>query len=739
MSASSPEEQAVDDDFQLTADEEMLEGVDVDNVDGLLENELRGLHADRPRHFIKKKLFANKRIIPTIRKFGLSSPLFKVIFKILMKQTLTMGETKVLVQCLLPRKNISEDYIVLIIASLSRKDKNIAMTSEMLRWAISVYDVISVKTKIQKLYMVLFHSLCQESVRGSVCHLLYFLTKREHVTPYRVRRLTELIQNEKSSPELIGLLMVYQTYDITITVPHNVRLVNAFVFKTPFPDLKNHLTNVRQLWNVESDDSIKDRKAEFQLPTKAKAKKSKSKAVPEEPVRELGELDITLIANDVEKLDLPEQLSSVLEDRRLQHALLCKRNDVVIDRLSHWLVQKVMDLALWANEKDVMKSELHEMLRKLVKFTRFTKSQLPVIEHFLFEYLKTWNGFEFEDEVFELITYIKPTNFRNFYNLVLMRLYRLFVVSDAKWKAKLILCYTDLLNNWALLNWNRHAMLSKKGESSIDHVTTAFGVLSFDVNYFNTIQKLVEHVDRMCVMGLLAEDDHPLLQHAGLTFFELVSKISVQDNIPDVIIPAATFVHRNFYSSSAMAVSRVCGILYQYKIAFEENDKKTEDWMSKHTPEYLNHFNTYLMDVCNSLWKNIGLSKVKNEANAFSLTRQNILDFQRICEERGMDVSKLLSITHSAALAAFSKRFMTQLENDEKSSIIHDQPVTSVYLRQIEENGGVSLSYLDYKAEYLNYLNQLGFTGIRDLLYGCMSSLIHLKERDASSFSQSST
>lgn len=122
-------------------------------------------------------------------------------------------------------------------------------------------------------------------------------------------------------------------------------------------------------------------------------------------------------------------------------------------------------------------------------------------------------------------------------------------------------------------------------------------------------------------MGLLAEDDDPLLQHAGLSFFELVSTISAQDDIPDIIIPAATFVHRNFYSSSAMAVSRICGILNQYKFAFEENDKKTEDWMSRHTPAYLNHFNTYLMDVCNTLWRNIGLSEVQQAGNVFSLAR----------------------------------------------------------------------------------------------------------------------
>jgi hypothetical protein len=88
----------------------------------------------------------------------------------------------------------------------------------------------------------------------------------------------------------------------------------------------------------------------------------------------------------------------------------------------------------------------------------------------LFDYLKTWNGFEFEDEIFELITYIKPTNYKDFYELALMRLYRLYIVSDVKWKAKLIVCYTDLLNNWALLDWNRHSKLGKSKESNIDHM-----------------------------------------------------------------------------------------------------------------------------------------------------------------------------------------------------------------------------------------------------------------------------
>lgn len=51
----------------------------------------------------------------------------------------------------------------------------------------------------------------------------------------------------------------------------------------------------------------------------------------------------------------------------------------------------------------------------------------------------------------------------------------------------------------------------------------------------------------------------------------------------------------------------------------------------------------------------------------------------------------------------------------------------------------MSISYLDYRAEFLNYMSRLGFIGMHDLLYACMPSLMHLKEQDASIITESST
>ena len=144
--------------------------------------------------------------------------------------------------------------------------------------------------------------------------------------------------------------------------------------------------------------------------------------------------------------------------------------------------------------------------------------------------------------------------------------------------------------------------------------------MDFNTDYFQTIQHFIYHVDRLSVIGLIMEDDHPLLQHASLSFFEFVSSISIHHDIPEIIIPAAPLIYRSFFSISGMAVSRLCGIIYQYKRAFEENDRKIDDWVTRHSTDYLNNFNTHVMDVCSALWRNSAFTRSNEEELPFSLS-----------------------------------------------------------------------------------------------------------------------
>ncbi len=76
-----------------------------------------------------------------------------------------------------------------------------------------------------------------------------------------------------------------------------------------------------------------------------------------------------------------------------------------------------------------------------------------------------WNGTDFQKTIFDLVTYVKPDDFNEIYQTILLPLYKRFYVHDVTWKAKLVLCYTEWLKNWALLDWRGHlSRISERNE-----------------------------------------------------------------------------------------------------------------------------------------------------------------------------------------------------------------------------------------------------------------------------------
>ncbi|CEG66414.1 hypothetical protein RMATCC62417_03001 [Rhizopus microsporus] len=550
-----------------------------------------------------------------------------------------------------------------------------------------------------------------------------------------------MIDKEKDNIALIALLMVYKSYDDSIAISENVRLREAIAFEHPDPETKNNLMNIRMLWS-NNDEAGLYRPPIALGSTSVPRNKRKRNQDPQElkkttiQFRNLDVQEVLRMAEHIDQFKLSEQLDRMLENRILQHVIVCRPDSSLISRMGYWLDQKLLYLVRWANPKDIGKTEFKEFLQKLIKLTQFTKAQLPIIEDFLREYLKIWNGYEFQEEVFELVTFLKPNEYQglkklssyilnepDLYKSVLWPLYRLYYISDVHWKARLILCYSEWLKNWALLDWDKHKKLEQDEQAEMDEVTWLFKGLSFDTDYFHSMQQFVLHVDKLCTLGLLQEKDHPLLQHASLSFFELVSSISIQHNIPRIITPTAPFVYRHFFSTSAMAHSRICSIIYQYKLAFEQSESQPEDHQ---TEEYLSSFNTCMLNVCSALWKTIS---IQGEQPPFDLPAVTVERLFERCQERGTDVQRALSITQSAALIGFSKRFMKALEEQETNHrVMHHEPITANSLVKLGQEGGMSLSYQDYRIRYLDHLYEQGFTGIYNLLYSSMKSLINKRK-----------
>lgn len=74
-----------------------------------------------------------------------------------------------------------------------------------------------------------------------------------------------------------------------------------------------------------------------------------------------------------------------------------------------------------------------------------------------------------------------------------------------------------------------------------------------------------------------------------------------------------------------MAITRICGIVSLYKAAFEDNEHNRERaWTPSYSREYVSHFNSFVMDICNCLWRNRALNRADKNAIAFETEEYDV-------------------------------------------------------------------------------------------------------------------
>ncbi|KAF9357304.1 hypothetical protein BGX26_003954 [Mortierella sp. AD094] len=391
------------------------------------------------------------------------------------------------------------------------------------------------------------------------------------------------------------------------------------------------------------------------------------------------------------------------------------------------------------------------------------------MENFLIPYLRVWNGVEYQKEIFTLLTYLRPRGYEELYAHFLKPLHRIFYLMGPVWKGELLLCFTKLLQRWAQIKWRDYLelgktpLLSRKGVEGLRRV---FSRLAPNVDYMKTIRAFIGHVDNISSVALEIERNHIAVQHGVLSFFDLASSLTGTYKLPlAVVIPDSFIVYRCFLSDSGMSISRLCGILYQYKQAFEafereqqlQYDLLVQSQMSSqemtsdgqilpvpapvdvpgYSREYVILFNSFVMDVCNLLWRNRAFNKTDKNAQGFlvdpmvSLTphillRHTIAHTKQVCVDSGLSMSNMFSVTHSSAMSGYSARFLKSLEDQQ--NIPADKrliaPASVAALKDMAARGGLNMTFDDYRVQYLDYLEQKGFDGVSQFLFDCMTNLL---------------
>ena len=651
-----------------------------------------------------------------------------------------------------------ESVVITLLGGFSRLPHNVQ--AHVLKWLVIVYDTMESHAALHRLYTVLFHFLDYDQLRPLICQLLARLTRREDVKPFRIRKLAQLTERVGECKFVIALQRVYKEF-----YPNLVHLSSKrerrFVWKVPDKELQARIHAVQKLQKADlaKEDVPFQTTSQLAIATeslahhlsaasRARAEASQMRAersaaatrgrkraaeptafVPSTlstssrltnmaPKRTRVALtEITSVAELVTALDkivLPDQMAAVLDSRLLQHIVSLQADRTHLMRISNWLgfrLQAEFSMAdrSWSGA-DGPPPVVRSLMTGLVKFTAFIQEVEPGVEAFLCRYLASWNGVTFLDEILFLVSYMRPRSFDDIFNDVLVPLHRVLLTSPTVTQAKVINCLTAMLRRWATHDWKTfyeaHAKAAGNEKATIWCMDRyLFQPLPARVDHYRCIHEFCQYANRLCTLALHRSGDNFVVQHAVLAFYELTSTLHVDYGLPFVETPSQYVVYRALLSSTPMAISRMCGVMANYKASFDSI--KAAEPTSLNFPNgqsSITAFNAFISDFCSALWRNKAFQDYVGGGTTVA-TNLPLPDNAR--DELGYgDFGSILSLTHSAAFAMLGRKFLEENEDLKDHAASKD---TDTIPRKLRDSQSV-------RKRFVHFLRDNGYTGLMHFL-----------------------
>ncbi|KAF2202314.1 Mis6-domain-containing protein [Delitschia confertaspora ATCC 74209] len=652
---------------------------------------------------------------------GLDASSLKVVLQIVTKKTeLDQSSVTNLVKSLYPAQRVSNDVVITAVGALGQgKGKpSPATQNSLVKWLIIVHEVLEDAKILSRLYGVLFGMLDMISLRTSLCHMLSLITRRKHVKPFRIQQLLELSRGIGNEPALQGLLRVYKDYYPDIILGGANASRNSFP-PPPDPEWRKRLLKIQDAEHRSVEDDFEHLNG-FKVLRKG-PKRSKLSVIPDVHTFHSNESSVTLEEIDnvddfVEKLDrieLPGQLMSFLRDPLLQKYLTLNPSSIASQRIDLWLAAYLEDEYEAARHGVGTSLHLSEILDALLSLARSTKTVLPIVATFLKVYLPIWDGVTDDDAIIGLLSNFPFQPFSDVLSAYLEPAEMTLIRNNPRAFEKWIPMYTSLFRHWT-------AQVAPQADSAVTGATEQRNFI-----------ELVAHVSDLS-LSIIASTP-PLTNSPTvasiLTFFEVVSTSSVPKVIP-IILPPPQLIYSLVMSSSATILARTCGILANYKSAFDTHPTP----ISQYYPTAMtNRFNGYLMDTCNLIWRSRALLTADANSVGFycSPAVREALNTYLLKMDREYGVSFAFGLSHNPLLSSLSAATWRSLEDamiekegyDRHAVNRHKGPPTQRSLAVLAKEGGVDIPWKQYRIHVLRWLDERACGGIKNLMFATMTGL----------------
>ncbi|MCJ1285183.1 hypothetical protein MMC26_004521 [Xylographa opegraphella] len=660
---------------------------------------------------------------------GIPAPaLITLLNAVTLPNHLDQASITAIIKGLYPSTKVPSAHIFTIVNALGQgKQKPSPVTQNLLlRWIIMVQDVLAEPTVLIKLYSVFFNLLDMISIRASLCHILSITTSRKHVRPFRIQMLLELSKNFVSEPALVGLLNVYKEYCPDVIVGQSVAGKSS-IFQNPDPEWRNRLHTLQDI-AVRATDACTNTTS-FKVVRRG-VKMIRTAVVPEVHTFCSDKLSTTLedvngIADFVENLDrlvLPNQLVSILEDPLLRHYVTLNPNHTDQRRIDDWM-SILLDARMPSQGLDSCMSEaLVEVLEKVLHYVRYSKHIPKSVSLYLLAFLPRWNGKDNRDIILGLLAYLPIVPFEELQQSTLAKIEFAVLDNTIESAVALLDYYTTLVRHWTT------TLLSLPDPDSpgVAEMMQSFAAL-VDYSSLLSLSLLASYTPTQRAISTVLSY-HETLVH---TISHAVSHAQIR-----ILTPFTETIYLLvFFNPTLSTLSRLCHILATYKGTFEAAMSKPPPGSKYEYPRaFVSHFNGFLMDICNLLWRSRAFNGTDTNALGCLLPPAilpPIAAYLDMLTPR-YALQAVFSLSHHLVLSGLSTAAIRDLEAKAATDgrlvrTRHIGPVTQRSLEALAMDGGIKVSWADYRLGVLRWLGERGVAGIGVLMSCTMKQLMATK------------
>ncbi|KAM7043252.1 centromere protein I isoform 1-T2 [Acridotheres tristis] len=644
-----------------------------DSQEGSLEQALSYLEKVQDCVALKKNTLLQKHldaVESTALQQGLPPEGFEILLNVALSGKFADTVNTRLLKSLIPASVIPENSVVTAVSWLcvSKCSGNIQLL--FLKWLITVFDFIDQKEQLHAIYGFFFSFLQDEKMCPYVCHLLYLLTRKENVKPFRIRMLLDLQAKMGMQSHLQALLSLYKVFcpeQVTITLPAKMKTF----FKNPEGPWKAAITAVRQRnqgpspmsqavflgtyqpqsrkrkWNAQLVIPASSRNTNYLEEDRQKSHVclySTNRSFPVEQLQTFPQL-----LQNIHHLEFPSQMGSVLTNPLLLHYMNCVKDESIYLRLYYWMGQMLQEECTWSMVDNTCEEEFKSFLETVYKSECFLQEGFPACEEFLYKTLPLWDGFCCRSQILKLMSWIPLNSASDIKSYLYDPLAQLFFTSSIYFKCSVIESLKELLQNW--LNCNMIQVDSELSSSN----STFSGLV-------NVVAGLVRFVGWISTAALHLENNSTFLLYFILDFYGTVCDMYLKYNLPLLIMPPPGVFYPALLSMDSVNLNQLCYIMYRYRtnlVAAKKNElSKKKILQFKFSSRTYQEYNQYIIAMVGCLWTSSAFQKDTHPQGL-------CMDDKLLSKTAVKELKTSFNIVYHPAMMGYSVQFLQQICPDD--------------------------------------------------------------------------